>query len=984
MNRRSAPHANPRLPARAIAAAIAACVALLVCAVPALAAPTVTIGSFPPLNSQSGTFSFDADGPALRLECKLDASPFSQCVSPLPLAGLAVSTHTFSVRAIGLDDSVGVPQVYTWTIDLTRPDVPVLLAPPDNLLTSDSTPTFSGTAEPLAHVPVFDGSTQIGNPQAGVDGQWSFTPLDPLIDGTHLWRVRAIDSAGNRSDYTVLRSMRIDTQAPAAPVLAAPTEAAKLTTRTPLFSGTGEPQSTIAVSEGATRLCSTAVNPSGGWNCLSTVQLVDGAHAVNVIARDGAGNEGTATERSFDVDATPPDSPLMLAPVDGLATTEASLTVAGLSSPGATIVILNGATEVAQITAGGDGIWSHTLEDLDEGEYEFTAKEVDDFGNRSAPSNVANVRVDRTPPTVTLESSPPIRTNQLDAHFEISADEPDVDFECELDVGGWQPCDPAVEYAGLAATTHEFKARGTDRAGNVGEASDVFAWTIDLDPPAAPEIDSPTPGATVTNPRPTFTGDAEPGADVELFAGTDSLGTVPANAITGAWALTPGSALPQGELEISARAVDAAGNVGPNSAVQPLTVDSVAPATTIQGAPTQPLNANTVTVTFSADDPLATFSCSLDSAGFVPCSSPHTTAALSEATHNLRVRARDLVGNLEAPAAAVNFTVDRTAPVGQSALIAGSAGSDGIPKFQIASNDPGASARCKIDNGAFADCSGQYKPATTSGIHALTIRYTDAAGNFDDQVFAFSVTPVTVLPEPPTTPPQDTYDQPPLAKSCKVLGREGLLSGRMRIVAVSGTGRILKLTLSSDSAALLQIDAVAGSTALGSIPTAVRSGRSKLTVKLKRAPAAGAKIALAVRFYSVRREFGTARLSLVAGSSGLKPAVGAQSTLDTACPTIRGSAPGARLTVPGATVGARSFVLNSNGKRPGLIAIKAYRSGITVPVVDAVFAVGAGRQKVRVKLLSGARLARGGYKFTFDALGAGGRPSSGRGAFVAR
>ncbi|MBJ7458144.1 MAG: hypothetical protein JHD02_03050 [Thermoleophilaceae bacterium] len=985
MKRRSAHSENPWLLARAFTAALAAGICLLAVASTALAAaPTLTIGSFPPLNAQSGTFSFAADGPALRLECKLDASPFDQCVSPLPLAGLTVSTHTFSVRAIGLDNSVGAPAVYTWTIDLTDPAVPIPITPPEDLLTTDSTPTFSGTAEPFARVPVFDGSTQIGNPQAGVDGQWSFTPLDPLTEGTHLWRVRAIDAAGNRSDYSALRTLRIDTQVPSAPFVATPAASAQLTTRTPLFSGTAEPQTTVAVSEGVTLLCTAAVDPTGDWNCLSTAQLADGAHAVDAIALDAAGQQSAPTARSFEIDATPPGSPSLLAPLDGLATTATSLTVTGSASPDAKVAILNGSVELAEATAADDGTWTLTFNNISEGDYRFTAKEIDDFGNRSAPSNLVNVRIDRTPPTVALDDGPPPRTNQVDAQFELSADEPGVVFECELDTAGWQPCDSAVEYQGLSATTHEFRARATDRAGNVGESSEGWHWTIDLDPPAAPQIDAPVAGATVTNARPSFSGQAEPGSAVELFVGADSLGTVPANATTGSWFLTPGVVLPQGLLVITARAVDAAGNTGPDSVVQMLTIDSIAPATTIQGAPALPITASTLTVSFAADDPLSTFSCSLDTAGFVPCSSPYTTPALSEATHSLRVRARDVAGNLEAPAAVVNFTVDRTAPAGQSELIAGSAGSDGIPIFQIASSEPDASARCKIDNGAFAPCSGQYKPATTTGIHALTIRYTDAAGNFDDQVFAFSVAPLTVAAPQPSAPAQDTQQQPPVAKSCSVLGVEGLVTGRMRIAAASGTGRDLKLTLSSGAAALVQIDVVAGATALGTFPLAIGSGRSKLSVRLRRAPAVGARIALAVRFYSVRREFGTARLSLVSGSSGLKPATGAQSALDTACPSIAGSAAGARLAVPGATVGARSFVLSSNAKRPGLIALKAYRAGISVPVVNSVFVVGSSRQNVRVKLLGGSRLVRGGYKYTFEALGAGGRPSSGRGAFVAR
>ena len=303
-------------------------------------------------------------------------------------------------------------------------------------------------------------------------------------------------------------------------------------------------------------------------------------------------------------------------------------------------------------------------------------------------------------------------------------------------------------------------------------------------------------------------------------------------------------------------------------------IDSLAPVTTIQGAPTGPTRAETVAVSFFADDPQATFSCKLDAMAYAPCTSPHVTPQLSEAPHTLQVRAKDVAGNVELPAQSVTFIVDRTAPIGQSILITGSAGSDGIPKFEIASNEPGAVAQMrKIDNGPFVACSGQYKPETTTGIHALTIRFTDAAGNFEDQVFAFSVIPLSTPSATTTTPPGN---QPTPTQVCKILGIAGSTSGRLRIVSASGAGRELKLTLSAGTAAVVRVDALAGKTPLGSAPFAVRSGSTKLSVKLNRAPAAGSTVALAVRFYTVKREFGTARLALAVKGSALRPATGAK------------------------------------------------------------------------------------------------------------
>jgi len=987
MKSRPAQHANPWRPARVLVAALAAFTCLLVCAGAAsAAAPNVTIGSVPPLNETKGTFSFTSDDidETLKLQCKFDASPFGDCVSPLTLSGLTVGSHTFSVRAIGLDESVGTPAVYNWTIDIEDPAVPVVATPPDNLLTNNAAPTFSGTAEPFAYVPVFDGSTQIGNPQANVDGSWAFTPAVGLADGTHLWRVRAVDAAGNISGYTPLRSLKIDTEAPAEPVIVNPAAAAKVNTRTPTFTGTAEGLSTAKVYWGEILLCSSSVSPGGSWSCVSTVELDDDSYEVEVIARDGAGNESPAVQRSFELDATAPDAPTVTQPIDGFATTATSLTVRGIAAPDASIKVLIGSDEVADQTAGNDGNWSHTFSNLAEGEYAFAAKEVDDFGNRSASSNVANVRVDRTAPLVTVNTHPPLRTNQTSAAFTITASEPNVDFECALDGSGWVPCSDAPSYSGLSAAAHNFKARATDGAGNVGEDSAVFTWTIDLDAPIAPVIESPVNGATVSTARPTLTGHAEASASVEVFVGEVSLGTAPANPSTGAWALTPGDALAQGSLALKARAIDEAGNVGEFGATQTLIVDSVAPITTIQSAPTTPTNASTVTITFDADDSQAEFSCSLDSGAFVLCDSPFTTPALTEATHTVSVRAKDAIGNIEVPSKSVTFVVDRSAPVGLSSQLAGSAGSDGVPTFSIASDDPSATALCKLDNGPFVSCAGQFKPAASAGIHALTVRFTDAAGNVKDQVLVFNVVPTTTTT--PTPPPAEVYEEPkpPPAKICKVLGADGRTNGRLKIIKAAGKGREMRLSLRASAAAVVRVDAVAGTRKLASTPFAVKSGTTKLRVKLKRTPARGSEIALAVRFYSVKREYGTARLSLIASRSGLRRASGARSTLETDCPKASGASAGARFTATNAAVGARSFSLKSRSKRAGLIAIKVYRAGSAAPVVDQVFAVAAGRQKVKIRLLGKARLAAGGYKFTFDALGAGGRSSSGRGAFVAR
>jgi hypothetical protein len=449
--------------ARALAPLCAALACLCAAAPATAAAPSVTIGGVPALNKTSGTFSFQADGPARKLQCRLDSAVFSDCVSPVALSGLSVAAHTFRVRAIGLDDSIGVESSYSWTIDVTDPPVPSVSSPADNWLTNFPTPTFSGTAEPFARVPLFDGSLQLGEPHAAADGRWSFTPVLPLADGAHQWRVRAIDGAGNLSGYSALRTLRIDTVPPTTPTIAAPAENAELNTRTPLFTGTIEPHATVAVSLGAVRLCSTSSDAIGAWACVSTVALADGVHTLGVVARDAAGNESPEAQRTIEIDATPPPAPTITAPADGFATAASGVTVSGAAEPLARVKLLIGTDQVAEEIAAPDGSWSHSFDPLAEGDYAFSAREVDTFNNWSAPSNVVNVRLDRTPPNVAITGHPQPQSNLATAAFVLTADEPLVSYECSLDGAAFAACSATPSFGGLGEGAHSLRARDRPR-----------------------------------------------------------------------------------------------------------------------------------------------------------------------------------------------------------------------------------------------------------------------------------------------------------------------------------------------------------------------------------------------------------------------------------------------------------------------------------------------------------------------------------------
>lgn len=80
--------------------------------------PDTTITANPPASttSTSASFSFTANE-ASTFECKLDAGSYAACSSPKAYSGLAVGSHTFSVRATDTAGNVdATPATYTWSI----------------------------------------------------------------------------------------------------------------------------------------------------------------------------------------------------------------------------------------------------------------------------------------------------------------------------------------------------------------------------------------------------------------------------------------------------------------------------------------------------------------------------------------------------------------------------------------------------------------------------------------------------------------------------------------------------------------------------------------------------------------------------------------------------------------------------------------------------------------------------------------------------
>jgi large repetitive protein len=192
-----------------------------------------------------------------------------------------------------------------------------------------------------------------------------------------------------------------------------------------------------------------------------------------------------------------------------------------------------------------------------------------------------------------------------------------------------------------------------------------------------------------------------------------------------------------GSHTYTASATDAAGNVSAVSNARTIVVDTSAPNTTIGAGPIGATASTSAIFSFSADDPAATFACSLDGAAFSSCASPTTYTGLAEGPHTFRVRATDQAGNTDPTPAVRSWAVDVTAPPAPQITSPAEGTLNNSGSFTL-SGTAEAGSVVEIFEGASskgavtATGGGTWsRPLTgvADGSHAYTATSTDSAGN---------------------------------------------------------------------------------------------------------------------------------------------------------------------------------------------------------------------------------------------------------------
>jgi hypothetical protein len=663
--------------------------------------PTIDSGPTNPTNQTGGSFSFTDTEAGVIFHCQLDGSGYSACSSPKSYSGLNLGSHTFSVKAQDAAGNQSSAASFTWTIDLTPPSVPTIdsgPASPTNITSASF--SFTDTGGSVTFLCQLDeGGFTICTSAKGYIG--------PLNEGSHTFKVKARDIAGNESGEASF-TWTIDLTPPSVPTIdSGPASPTNVTSASFSFSDTGGGVTFLCqLDEGGFTTCTSAKGYIGPLN--------EGSHTFKVKARDAAGNESDEASFTWTIDLIPPDTIIDSMPINPTNITIAYFTFH--ATDGSLIFecrLDNNSFESCTNPVNYTG-------PLNEGQHTFTVRAIDAAGNADQSPATFTWTIDTTVPDTTIDSGPANPTNSNSPSFTFHASE-FATYECRLDGGGFSACLSPVTYSGLSIGSHTFSVKAQDAAGNQSSATS-FTWTIDTTAPPEPVITS-----TPTNPT-NQTGGSFSFTDTE--AGVIFLCQLDGSAYSACSSPKSYSGLNQGSHTFSVKAQDAVGNQSSATSFT-WTIDTTAPLKpVITSTPTNPTNQTGASFSFTDTEAGVIFLCQLDGSGYSACSSPATYSGLNQGSHTFLVKAQDAVGNQSGPAS-FSWKIDTTAPP-KPTITSTPTNPTRQTKasFKFTDIDKKASFLCQLDGSGYSACS---SPKSYSGLsigsHTFSVMARDAVGH---------------------------------------------------------------------------------------------------------------------------------------------------------------------------------------------------------------------------------------------------------------
>jgi hypothetical protein len=432
-------------------------------AAPALAKPPVktpTITSKPSsiTNQTSATFAFSYSVTGATFTCSLDGAKAKACTSPKTYTGLNAGQHTFSVRAVVSGRSTK-PANYTWTVDLTPPAAPSVVAPTSPNNKSSVNVSFSPSVVPndvVGYLCSLNG--------AAFASCTSPAAVSTPTDGVYSFAVKAVDAAGNASTARTVGWLR-DTVAPVPVVTSGPPSPTSATSATFTFS---------SPEAGSTFKCSLDGGAYAACTSPKTYSpLSNGGHTFAVQATDLAGNVGTSSTYAWTVNSAFPVSLSWTstpASIGHVASASFGFTTSGAT--GGTTCSLDSASPTTCASPVGTGA-------LSDGSHTFSVTAT----NGTVTTTLTYAwTIDTTAPLPAIVNGPSGTVPSTSAAVTAAAAEPGDVLTCFLD-GSAATCASLSSLTGLSQGAHTVTVRATDAADNSTQTA--ISWTVDTVGPVA-------------------------------------------------------------------------------------------------------------------------------------------------------------------------------------------------------------------------------------------------------------------------------------------------------------------------------------------------------------------------------------------------------------------------------------------------------------------------------------------------------------------
>ncbi|MBI2061973.1 MAG: hypothetical protein HYT87_19710 [Nitrospirae bacterium] len=438
-------------------------------------------------NNSPSPLAGEGGGEGCSFLCQLDTGTAAPCTNPVAAANLAEGAHAFEVKARDKAGNIDTTSATcSWVVDTTPPDTAISTAPAS--ATNSTSASFSFTS------PDTGAAFECELDTAGFAACVTPKAYTGLAAGSHTFKVRARDAAGNVDATPATHTWTIDLTPPTVAISSQPSAVSNATSATFTFT---------CNESSCTFTCS--LNAAAHAACTSPksyIGLADGSHTFELKATDAVGNTSSAVSYTWTIDATAPSAPVagnITVTQNAPGTADTIQGPAGSVEGSAIVKVWADAlltSLLGQGTASASGIFGAiSIGDNTSATVYITA--TDAAGNQSSSTSKTN---DITPPVLSLTNvegdgtSPYVDTaNDANTDIAISAGEA---TSCK-----WDTTD--IAYGSMAntctstslctvtgattdGTSYTRYISCVDAAGNFNSATNNLdvSWTNDWSPPA--------------------------------------------------------------------------------------------------------------------------------------------------------------------------------------------------------------------------------------------------------------------------------------------------------------------------------------------------------------------------------------------------------------------------------------------------------------------------------------------------------------------